>query len=80
MHFCYGVRTHGRVNCVYQHNYGFILLSTNWRGLFFYDSDFSYLQNIFSVDLSFSLKLGSVGIHHKHVPGHQFIDFVDKIF
>ena len=78
--FCYGGRTHGRINCVYQHKYGFILLSTNWRGLFLYDTGFSYLQNIFSADLSFSLKLGEVGIHHKQIPGHQLIDFVDKIF
>lgn len=78
--FCYGVRSHSRVNCVYQHKYGFILLSTNWRNLYFYDNGFSYMQNNFYLDLGFSLKLGMVGIHHEKVPGHQIIDFFDRLF
>lgn len=80
VHFCYGLRSHSRVNCVYQHKYGFILLSTNWRNIFLYDNGFSYMQNNFYLDLGFSLKLGMIGIHHEKVPGHQIIDFIDKIF
>lgn len=78
-HFCFGVRGHGRLNLAYQYRLGFVTVATNWKGLYFNDSYFSYLQSQYSVDVNFAFKLGEFGLHHKKIPGHKIIDFVDRI-
>lgn len=79
-HLCFGFRSHGRVNCVYQYRYGFVTLATNWRGIYFNDNYFSYYQNAYSINLSAAFKLGELGIHHEKIPGHRVIDFLGNIF
>lgn len=77
---CFGMRSHGRVNCVYQNKYGFVTLSSQWVGLYFNDDYFSYFQNNPSINLSVALKLGELGIRHEKIPGHRVIDFLGKLF
>lgn len=76
---CYGMRTHGRYSIVYQYYYGFVGLSLDFRGLFYYDGYFSYTQYNTTVSLNVALKLGSFGIHTDRVPGHKTLDFIGRI-
>ncbi len=78
--FAYGARLHSRLNLVYQYKYGFVSLSGDYHSMFFYDNYFSYKRDIFAVCLSTAIKLGDFGIHSNRIPGHQFIDFFDKLF
>lgn len=78
--FCYGMRAHGRINCVYQYKYGFVSVSNDFHGLFFYDNRFTYYQSNLSLNINAAFKLGMLGVKHEKVPGHQFIDFVNNWF
>jgi hypothetical protein len=78
--FCYGMRAHGRLNLVYQWKYGFINWSSEYHDLFFYDNHFSYRCDIYSTSLSFAVKLGEFGVKSNKIPGHQFIDYINRWF
>lgn len=75
-HYCVGFRAHARANVTYQYSKGFISLFTNYLGLLLLDRESTFMQNNVNVSLNFAFKLG---IKSNKVPGHQAIDWVDRL-
>lgn len=77
--FVYGLRAHGRVNLTYNYKKGGISLAGEYNGAYLKNDNFGYRRDVVNIRINHAFRLGEYGLKNCKTPGHQFMDWSQKV-